>query len=201
MTTPTPPVPDKTTITVLPPLSTTVATTPQPSTLESTEPTSVATTPKPTTPEITEPATLATTVVATTPKSTEPTPVATTPKPTTPKITPGTEQFTQPVPTTAATKSTASVTEKSCPDKVNAAVIVRYGWLLVFIGDSFFLVSKRGKEYGPLKIRDYFKGLRGGVTAAYRRNDDSIVIFHGKRFVFLQEYAYKTQAVLRVTTS
>ena len=68
-------------------------------------------------------------------------------------------------------------------ETVSAAVIdFSTGWMYLFSGKYFYLVSKRGLRHGPLDYRSYFRDLDGAVTAAYmRQNDFALILFTGSR--------------------
>ena len=72
---------------------------------------------------------------------------------------------------------------KDCMPKIDAAVHdPTSGWVFVFSGENFYLASKRGLRYGPIRLTSYFRVVKGAVTAAYvRQNDFSMVLFAGDK--------------------
>ena len=56
------------------------------------------------------------------------------------------------------------------------------GWMYVFSGKNFYLISRRGLRYGPIAFNGYFREVEGEITAAYSRlNDHSLVLFSGNK--------------------
>ena len=175
-TDPVPPEPQttKSTELVKPPIPTTEPVPPEPQTTKSTElvrPPIATTDPVPPEPQTTK----STKIVKSPVTRTEPT----TREVLTKMSTEGVRRSTP----TAEIPTTSSAKDELCPSQIEAAVILASGWLALFSGNSFYLISKRGKEYGPIRVQDYFPGLRGRVTAAYRREDNCVVLFAGNRFV------------------
>ena len=89
-------------------------------------------------------------------------------------------------PTTKAPVTKRPTTKKyriDCPAGVEAAVVDRStGWMFVFYGKKFYLVSRRGVKHGPIPIRDYFRAVKDRVTAAYVRNSDGrLILFTGNK--------------------
>ena len=68
-------------------------------------------------------------------------------------------------------------------ETVDAAVVdFDSGWMYLFSGKYFYLVSRRGLRHGPMVYRSYFPDLDGDVTAAYvRQHDFALVLFTGSR--------------------
>jgi len=105
---------------------------------------------------------------------------------------PITEKPTTKAPITEKPTTKAPITEKptpkkykiDCPSGIEAAVIDRStGWMFAFYGKQFYLVSRRGVKYGPIKVKDYFKTVKEPVTAAYiRSNDGRLILFTGNKY-------------------
>ena len=72
---------------------------------------------------------------------------------------------------------------KDCMESIDASVVdFTSGWMYLFSGNYFYLVSRRGLRYGPLLYTSYFRQLKGKVTAAYmRQNDFALILFTGNR--------------------
>eukprot|EP00795_Rhopilema_esculentum_P002412 gene2412-18061_t len=95
---------------------------------------------------------------------------------------------TTPKTTPVKTPEPVEPTNPSCIPSIDAAVVAPDGWVYIFSGHSFFLISRRGLEYGPFKVNTYFFGITDTITAAFRKKDDSLVLFTGDKYYIYNGY-------------
>lgn len=72
-----------------------------------------------------------------------------------------------------------------CTRKINAAFISqKYGWMLVFTKDIFYLANRNGIRHGPINVKRYFPHINGYIDATVENTaTGETIIFTGKRYV------------------